>query len=679
MAQAPPKGHSSRLAGVFLLLLVAAMPLVPFTSMPVAKHAVWLALAALGMGCVWFEALAGPARRVLQPALGTPVDIALGAFLASSLPAAFKAANPGASRYELGLLLATGLTYVLAVKAVRSPADVRRIYAGALLAGTVISVFGLLGYRGFLLAAAPEVARSEHLSTPFFAHSYLAAQYLVMIASGGLVVMLEERLGTAARIAVGAGLLAVLAFLLVIGSRGAYLALAVALGTHLALRLRAAGGGRHVLIALLRRGAVGLLAGGAALVLLAAADLLPGALTHALDRVLLVLDPQASSLNFSRLEIWRDTLRMAADHLILGVGPGGFDTSFPRYHVSTNPVPHAHDQFLNVLAETGLLGLVALLFLWRHAAHTARRGAYVLAADEERRTLYHAGVAALVAAATYCIFETPLRWAEAGSLVMVALAVVSRAGCTTRDRPGRPLVALAGLAVAATLLGIAWPAWTAYGRASLISRSAIGNEEDLQRLFEAGDTPERQVSIANVLAALSAADEAWPWRADFVALQADILTAQGRLEQALAAARIADQRVPGSFRHQQKIGLLLMRLARPAEAIVPLRGAISAWQGPEAIDAYVLLGRAYYMTRHYEEAWLVCSDLLARTWHHARPEILLDSVRCLLNLDRNLRQARTMLADYTRRAGPEADAAYVARLRSEIDAQMVRERRPRGL
>src|SRR5689334_22433818 len=104
---------AARLAWLCLLGLALAMPLVPQDdSLPVGKYAVYLGLALLGMACVAFDALA----RRRAPALGTPVDVALLVFVLTAIPSAFAAVDPGVARYDLGRVLATALTFVLAVK-----------------------------------------------------------------------------------------------------------------------------------------------------------------------------------------------------------------------------------------------------------------------------------------------------------------------------------------------------------------------------------------------------------------------------------------------------------------------------------------------------------------------------------------------------------------------------------
>lgn len=60
---------------------------------------------------------------------------------------------------------------------------------------------------------------------------------------------------------------------------------------------------------------------------------------------------------FMRFNYWKDTLGIIRDNFLTGVGPGNFNLAFARY---------AHNSYLQVWAEMGLLGIVS--FLWLVAA-----------------------------------------------------------------------------------------------------------------------------------------------------------------------------------------------------------------------------------------------------------------------------------------------------------------------
>jgi O-antigen ligase len=67
-----------------------------------------------------------------------------------------------------------------------------------------------------------------------------------------------------------------------------------------------------------------------------------------------------------RLAHWFAGLHMFVDHPILGVGIGNYPDAYPRYFITifTDPLGHAHNYYINIAAETGLIGLMAfILFL----------------------------------------------------------------------------------------------------------------------------------------------------------------------------------------------------------------------------------------------------------------------------------------------------------------------------
>ncbi len=67
-----------------------------------------------------------------------------------------------------------------------------------------------------------------------------------------------------------------------------------------------------------------------------------------------------------RLAHWQTALDMARDHLWLGVGFGNYEPAYPAYDLINWPYPlgHAHNYYLNLLAETGVIGLITYLILW---------------------------------------------------------------------------------------------------------------------------------------------------------------------------------------------------------------------------------------------------------------------------------------------------------------------------
>ncbi|MEX2016003.1 MAG: O-antigen ligase family protein, partial [Candidatus Hydrogenedentales bacterium] len=77
-------------------------------------------------------------------------------------------------------------------------------------------------------------------------------------------------------------------------------------------------------------------------------------------------DPASARL---RLSYWRVATRIIRDHFWTGVGLGNFGTVYANYQqLGDGPVQMAHNDYLQILAETGLFGLLAFLALWGYFA-----------------------------------------------------------------------------------------------------------------------------------------------------------------------------------------------------------------------------------------------------------------------------------------------------------------------
>jgi putative inorganic carbon (HCO3(-)) transporter len=175
----------------------------------------------------------------------------------------------------------------------------------------------------------------------------------------------ERTLAAFGRLAGPVGLSALLAVALVMSwSRGAWLGVAV--------------GALAILLAWPRRWWVGagLVIGGAAGMLLALqtgwlpasiADRLTGFVdfTQTFDVRGADITPESYAV-LERLAHWQAAEEMARYHPWVGVGFGNYEPVYPGYALMSwpNALGHAHNYYLNLLAETGIVGLTAYLILW---------------------------------------------------------------------------------------------------------------------------------------------------------------------------------------------------------------------------------------------------------------------------------------------------------------------------
>jgi O-antigen ligase len=165
-----------------------------------------------------------------------------------------------------------------------------------------------------------------------------------------------------------------------------------------------------------RRGQAWLLAGFGAIALVAAAYANTSAISTRVDETIRL------GLG-GRSAIWRETLPMISDFRLTGVGPGAYERGMIVYQQSPRVVyfNHAHNEYLQIAAEGGLLLAVPALVIAVAGAWRIRRS---LSADRTPIYWVRAGaVGGLVAVAVQSLWETGLRVPANGLLFAVVAAI----------------------------------------------------------------------------------------------------------------------------------------------------------------------------------------------------------------------------------------------------------------
>jgi O-antigen ligase len=124
-----------------------------------------------------------------------------------------------------------------------------------------------------------------------------------------------------------------------------------------------------------------------------------------------------------RRAIWRETWPMIADFWLTGVGAGGYERGMIVYQQSPRVVyfNHAHNEYLQVAAEGGLLLIIPALLV---AGTGVWRMRQKLAGDRSAIFWVRAGATAGIAAvAVQSIWETGLRVPANGLLFAVLAAI----------------------------------------------------------------------------------------------------------------------------------------------------------------------------------------------------------------------------------------------------------------
>lgn len=409
-------------------------------------------LGLLVLGLLQLLPLPGGLHAALAPgshAAWSPTSPAAGAVLGGG-PHPISLYPAATSR---ALLLGSGLCGLALLAAPALGRVSNAILSAAVVAagGMVISAYGILarGRFGTLLYGRIPVPTVSPFG-PFVSKNHFAG-YVGMAAllALGLAAGLASRGGgrewTTGRRASGVVLALVAALAMALGvlvslSRGGAISLAVGVLAFTAFRVRQRRGG----------GLVG--------------PLLPSlAVAMALALLLLfVLPPEAHERLRSlagtsfRLDTWRDTLRMASSSPWVGQGFGSFEDAYPRFKRGHGElrVEHAENDYLETLAEAGLLGLALALaaFLLPVVRVLAARPSSLL------RGLGAGALAGLVALLAHSAFDFNLR-IPSNAILAAFLASVVAAGAPVRPVPTRASRAAAVAFGLAALLALTRPAF----------------------------------------------------------------------------------------------------------------------------------------------------------------------------------------------------------------------------
>jgi O-antigen ligase len=301
----------------------------------------------------------------------TPIDLPLLIFIAVDLlSAVFAVDRARAFRCIKGDWILVFLP--IFAQAVRSSRDVRRAFGILLASSTLVAAYAiaqmftgidLLRHRGL------EPVGGVFIAVGLFGHhltyggSVLITSSLAIALAAGAQSSREKLTGGLAAFVQIGGVVASFA-------RTAWAGLLVAVAS-VAFSVRG----------WVRRAAIVAIVGGAA-----AAVAIPPIRVRLSDVLTFGDDP--------RVRLWRTALRIWAAHPILGAGPGSFKSQFPNFKVPGTYMAtgHPHNDILNILVQSGIIGLAAFVYLWiryfRDLAGARRR----LADGDPRRVLLLAGI-----------------------------------------------------------------------------------------------------------------------------------------------------------------------------------------------------------------------------------------------------------------------------------------------
>ena len=110
----------------------------------------------------------------------------------------------------------------------------------------------------------------------------------------------------------------------------------------------------------------------------------------------------------SRTEIWKDSLVMIKDRPFFGHGPNTYMTVFQAYRSKSVFLPtYAHNCYLQIAAETGLLGLACFSWIIFRLLKTAiQRGSRFLSSLEHMKFVFIGCMGGVLAFLVHSFFDT---------------------------------------------------------------------------------------------------------------------------------------------------------------------------------------------------------------------------------------------------------------------------------
>ncbi|MBT4139818.1 MAG: tetratricopeptide repeat protein [Candidatus Latescibacteria bacterium] len=358
--------------------------------------------------------------------IDTPLSYAFMAFLAVQFVSLFLAYNVFEGLSTLFGYLSFFLIASLIFYGVKKIEKMHRLCILMVWTGSIVAVIGLLQHNGVYHFGAP-----WNLPISTIGNVNFTAQYYNVVFPIALVLLfMPHRFWI--QMAIGTSAFLMACHLVVLGSRGGWLGAVVALATlGFAMLFRHYQVGRRLLdsavmgVVILGLGwpvLTGMMSG------IQVGDgrnlghLFDTHQTRVVERVEKAIYLEDDS-TLQRVRLWEDTLRLIWDKPLLGVGMGNFAFNVPKYMSRESLLVKqrreaqtgqdlmafsAHNEYLEIWAETGILGmgvLFALLYLLLKAVyHWVRR--YIRG---EEPILVVGLVAAVLATLTHSFFSTNLQ------------------------------------------------------------------------------------------------------------------------------------------------------------------------------------------------------------------------------------------------------------------------------
>lgn len=258
------------------------------------------------------------------------------------------------ARRELIRVLIYAFLFFAIVNNLKSPEQVKLIVTALLFLGMAVSIYALYQFltnsdRVWHFTRAAVYAKRG--SGTYICPNHLAG-FLEMVLPLGLAYIFMGRLPHLARVLWAYASIMILAGIGVTVSRGGWMATGVAVSIFF--------------FVLMRKRQYRISAAIVLVVITGAGVLFYANATAVKNRFNNTISNSAPASSYTRLWLWEPALQMWQDHVWWGVGPGHFDYRFGEYRpwmIQIRP-GYAHNDYLNALADWGLVGTSLVAGAW---------------------------------------------------------------------------------------------------------------------------------------------------------------------------------------------------------------------------------------------------------------------------------------------------------------------------
>jgi hypothetical protein len=281
----------------------------------------------------------------------------------------------------------------------------------------------------------------------------------------------------------------------------------------------------------------------------------------------------------TRASLYRNAFFLCKDYLFSGAGLGAFQMVYSTYSllIPVGFLPHAHQWYLEVWIEQGIVGLISVLWLLGAAAYLATKRDEP---ESQPSWLGSAAAWAIVVLALHGLIDAPLYGSRSTVFLLAPFGLLAAAHHTkhvtaavSTQEKGTHHSTQMRLSRVVPLLLLLTAAW--FGRRPILA-AVYAN---------AGASEQTRIELQ---------DYSWPaWSfQDEIRQQADLSTAAGAFHQALRYQ-------PSNATANRRLGMIALADGEYDQALTYLEAAYAAT--PEDNATRELLGEAYIATGRLDE------------------------------------------------------------------------------